>query len=466
MNFPYTSVKFSTNSEINQKQFDTAQEKSKQNLQDFCGRKVLIEGGGYHKIWLETQPMGGEMYAKRDLEAAANNILLFMEYQREDGRLPGSITVDNGKILPQFDKFQGFCFPAPALNLYYWLREDRTYLQQLYTCLERFDDYLWKTRSSGPDDCLQTWCVYDTGEDNGTRFEDAPRWWDKEVPPEGFRVVPIRSMDITSFSFTARNTLAKISLILKNGKDTEWDKKAKKVRAIIRNHLWSEDRGACFDIDKNGNTMPALIHNTLRCMYWESISQDMADRFVSDHLLNPAEFWTPMPLPSVAANDPQFRNCDDNDWSGQAQGLTYQRALQALNCYGYQHLLPQLAEKLFHAIGSDCLFTQQFDPFTGKPSGTKDGYGPTMLSVLEYTAWLQGIHLQGKEIWWGAAYGGFANNASETDYSQTWIDKEYRICSNGKKAEGFYNGKKIFDVDCGVRVITDYEGNIIKKEFF
>ena len=39
-------------------------------------RPVLVEGGGYEKIWLETQPMGGEMYALRNLEAAKNNVLL------------------------------------------------------------------------------------------------------------------------------------------------------------------------------------------------------------------------------------------------------------------------------------------------------------------------------------------------------------------------------------------------------
>jgi hypothetical protein len=32
-------------------------------------------------IWLETQPMGGEMYAKRNMEAGLNNQLLFMENQ-------------------------------------------------------------------------------------------------------------------------------------------------------------------------------------------------------------------------------------------------------------------------------------------------------------------------------------------------------------------------------------------------
>jgi len=108
-----TAVRFQTSDSLLQKLVATAETKSLQNLKNFAGRSVLIEGGGYEKIWLETQPMGGEMYAKRNMEAALNNQLLFMETAREDGRIPGSIAMIDGKITPQFNKFQGFCFPAP-----------------------------------------------------------------------------------------------------------------------------------------------------------------------------------------------------------------------------------------------------------------------------------------------------------------------------------------------------------------
>lgn len=72
---------------------------------------MLVEGGGYEKIWLETQPMGGAMYATRNFTVGLNNSLLFMRHQRADGRIPGSIAVIDGAVVPQFNKFQGFCFP-------------------------------------------------------------------------------------------------------------------------------------------------------------------------------------------------------------------------------------------------------------------------------------------------------------------------------------------------------------------
>ncbi|HML46188.1 MAG TPA: hypothetical protein PKE04_05500 [Clostridia bacterium] len=449
-----TGVRFQTDDALLQKLFDAAEAKLKDNLKDFGGRRVLIEGGGYHKIWLETQPMGGEMYAKRDLEAAVNNQLLFMEHQRPDGRLPGSIKAENGRIIPEFNKFQGFCFPAPALNVYYWMGRDGEYLNQLYRTLERFDAYLWRVRDSDGDGCLESWCVYDTGEDNARRYGDAPRWWEAETPPEGYGVVPMASMDFMGYSYSARDVLSKISTILGNGKSEFWRAKALCVARKIRAHLWRPERGACFDRDKNGRWVDALVHNNLRCMYWGAFSQDMADRFVAEHLLNPSEFWTSLPLPSVAANDPLFVNEPSNDWSGQPQGLTYQRAIRALENYGHHRLIPVLAQKLFGAVGEACVFPQQFDPFTARRSGDVDGYGPTMLAVLEYLSRLHGIHPEGEELWWGVAGG------RESEYTQVWGDRTYALVCDGSRAEARIDGKRVFAAEAGQRVVTDSAGNI------
>ena len=113
-----TKVLFQTSNKLVQKLYDSAEEKCRQNIKSFAGRRVLIEGGGYNKVWIETQPMGGAMYAKRDMEVAYNNQKIFMDHQREDGRLPGSIECRDGRLIPQFDKFQGFWFPSPALDVY------------------------------------------------------------------------------------------------------------------------------------------------------------------------------------------------------------------------------------------------------------------------------------------------------------------------------------------------------------
>jgi len=470
---PETSVAFRSEDEKLQKVYDTAEEKCRLNLKLFGHDPVLVEGGGYEKIWLETQPMAGEMYALRNLTAAVNNCLLFMRHQRGDGRLPGSIQCTGGRVEPQFNKYQGFCFPFPALNLYYLIGKDRDYLAELKETLIRFDRCLWKTRDLSGNGLLSSFCVYDTGEDLALRYGDAPCWWEEDTPPEGFQVVPMASMDVTSWSFAARNTLAGICRIQGDPAAETWRQKAASVAKSLKAGLWDERRGALFDRDPQGKTIDILCHNTLRCMYWGSVSPGMADRFVRTHLLNPAEFWTPFPLPSVAANDPAFRNAPENNWSGQPEGLTYQRAILALERYGYDRVVTALGRKLIDTVFQNgCRFTQQFDPFTGKPSlvhalnhqpvaensrePVQDAYGPTLLSCLEYIAHRCGIHPHLGQVWFSLGSG------KAYEYEAIFYDHRYAIVCDGRTAKTEVDGKPQGRWNCGQRIITDEKGTLLR----
>jgi hypothetical protein len=210
-------------------------------------------------------------------------------------------------------------------------------------------------------------------------------------------------------------------------------------------------------------------------MYWGSFSQLMADRFVREHLLEPAEFWTPMPLPSVAVNDPAFRNAPENNWSGQPEGLTYQRAIRALERYGWEPLVTKLGHRLFKAvIDGGYVFTQQYDPFTGAPSRVssitkapmepgstdpfQDAYGPTALSVLEYIAHIWGVHMHMGQIWFS-----LGTTEHPYTYEQGWGCHRYRIESDGKTAVALMDGREIFRAECGKRVIVDQAGSILAE---
>lgn len=476
---PKTAVKFHTNDTALQRLFNEVERKCAGNIQQFGKYKVLVEGAGYQNVWLETQPMGGYMYAKRDLTVSKNNQDIFMDYQRADGRLPGMISVNKGSITPHYGWFQGFCFPSPAFELYYWLGKDKTYLKKLYQSLEKFDAYLWKTRDSDGDGCLESWCVWDTGEDNSTRLEGAPNQWPYDTPPtkeniqkpnaRGFfeadhdftktLTVPIESMDIMSYSFSARQILSDISRELGNGKEKSWQKKADTVRNKIKSYLWNEQKHACFDRDPENKVLPALIHNNLRCMYYGSFDQQMADSFVKYHLMNKSEFWTPMPLPSIAANDPLFRNISGNNWSGQPQGLTYQRAIEALENYGHYAEVTLLGKKLLNSTKASFRFTQQFNPYTGQPNNSSDGYGPTMLSVLEYISHMYGVHFTKNKIFWSSIK---TNESDSLEYEQIIGQDHFRLLTNAGQMIAYINGKKKFSCTAGVRIVTNKSGQLLE----
>ncbi len=457
-------VIFKTEDESLQKLYDEAERRLQGNLRDFASRPVLVEGAGYEKIWLETQPMGGEMFFKRDNSGASlNNQLLFMEGQRSDGRLPGSIKLDGGKIVPEYNKMQGFCFPEPAYNMYWLMGEDKEYLNLLGATLEKFDAWLWKERDSDKDGCLESFCVYDTGEDGAVRYGDAPNYWTESEAPTGFKTVPMASSDIMSWSYSARETLA--SICRESGKiaeSEEWHKKALEVRSKTESYLWNEERSALFDRNNDHNMQRTLTHATLKAMYWGNLSKEKADRFVKEHLLNEKEFWTNMPIPSVAANDPDFRNIPENNWSGQCESLIYQRAIKALENYGWEYLIPEIGAKLFASVGNGMNFVQQFDPFTGKASlnevsGGQPTYGPAILSVLEYISRIYGLHREGKQLYWGLKQG------PKYEYVQILNDIEHKICYNGKVFECFLDGKLVFTSAGNGRVISDLQGKNTKS---
>jgi len=482
--------------------FDKAEEKAKWNIVNFGKYRVLVEGGGYNNVWLETQPMGGYMYAKRSIEIARNNIQIFIDYQRKDGRYPGMLHYTNGKMsayydnLPEtcYDKknriiayygwFQGYCFPMPAFEMYFWLGKDRKYLEQLYISLEKFDEYLWKTHDSDHNGCLETWCVCDTGEDASSRFNGAQWAWpyDYAPSPEAIRKLPedkqkeigitrnmlkkldefptpMESMDIMSYSYTGRDVLSRISKELGNGKEKYWRGKANEVRAKLKSYLWDKNKHACYDRDKNNRVMNILVHNNLRCMYFGSFDQKMADEFIKYHLMNPKEFWTPTPLPSIAVNDPAFRNIPENNWSGQPEGLTYQRSIRAMENYGHYAELTMIGKKFLKVISDSLKFTQQFEPFKKKiiTATQNDGYGPSILASLEFISRMYGIHLTQGQIYWSCL-----DDESQYEYSQRWGNHFFELTTHGKRVFCSIDGKQVFSFTKGVRVVSDMEGKIIQ----
>ena len=496
-----SDVTFQTTDLKLQKLFDAAEAKSASNIVQFTPTmKVLVEGGGYGNAWIETQPMGGEMYAKRNLEVALNNQLVFMQSQRSDGRLPGMVInsktglemiaekkvpaemiwMPGAKIMADFEMFQGYCFPGPAWRMYFWIGKDREYLRKLYKALEAHDAYLWRTRDSNGDGILETWCVWDTGEDGSSRLNTrrAPYRWPFDFPPNPQKIenpgrywsrvpqpdqvlVPFASMDVMSYSYAGRNTLAKIAHELGNGRAEFWKKQAEEVRQRLVKGLWDASRNACFDRDRNNKQLNELMHNNLRVMYHGTFTQSMADKFIKYHLLNPEEFWTPLPLPSVAINDSLYRNHPGNNWSGQPQGLTYQRAIGALENYGHYAEVALLGQKLIPVlIGNDYKFSQQLDPHTGKDDAKKkrDGYGPMMLACMEYVSRMYGIHLDvvKGQVWWSSLA------EKEFTYTQRWGDHSWTMTSEKGIFTARLNGKELFSCTTGVRVVTDLKADIIK----
>jgi len=151
-----------------------------------------------------------------------------------------------------------------------------------------------------------------------------------------------------------------------------------------------------------------------------------------------------------------FRNLRSQPWSGQAQGLTYQRAIGALENYGHYAEVTLLGQKWIETLERCGRFVQQFDPFTGAPALSKqDGYGPTLLAMLEYLSRMHGVSLDvvNGQVWWSALADG-----KDFTYTQRWGDRTWTLTSEKGIFRARLNDRELFSCTAGVRVVTDLDG--------
>jgi len=505
--WPETRVSFtSTNTALTERMAAAAAE-AKANVRNFLpDSPVIIEGGGYNRIFLETQPMGGLAYARYDVRPGLNNQIFFLLKQRGDGRLAGAVVPQTAVseeskkdvylfsdaatgeygLVADFGQLQGNALPYPAFLHYYWAGKPAGYLEALAAGVEAFDDYLWRTRDPDGEGVLQQWGIWDTGEDNCTRFYASPNRWPHDYPPVGTNtpdrtkpedelkyyqwfhgevveeklVVPTRSMDMTAYSAENLYTLALISEEINDGKAGDWLDRLETVRKNFTKVLWRPERSAAFDKDRNNEWMDVLLHNNLRCMYYNLFTKEQAEAFVRAHLFNPDEFFTPMPLPSIAANEPLFRNAPGNNWSGSPQGLTWQRLPRALGNYGMYAELTKLGKMFVEAICKVGVFAQQFDAFqfgvVPEENRKHGGYGPTIFAFVDYVSRLYGVCLEHDTVLWS----GLVDGENSHTYTQHWNGHDFSLQHDASGVRAVLDGKTVFTASAGLRVVTDLDGKL------
>ena len=103
---------------------------------------------------------------------------------------------------------------------------------------------------------------------------------------------PIQKMDMMGYSYDLRRALARIAALQGNASaQKQWAAAAALVRQRTIANLWRPELGAMFDRDAEDQWVTTLVHNNLRMMWLGLFTQEMADTFVAQHLMNVSEFW-------------------------------------------------------------------------------------------------------------------------------------------------------------------------------
>lgn len=348
---------------------------------------VLIEGGMYAGVWLECGPLESLVYGQH---AAAPEVALaghdiFFHHQREDGYLPCWIWVEkvgDGQI-QQVVPIAATAWETAQLT------GDEAFLARAYDACARWDGWLRRHRDTRGTGLVEAFCEYDTGHDRSPRWRGLTRACpdlDARVCPD-LPGLPYLAPDLSANAYGARRALATMARALGRpaAEADAWEERAGTIREALLRHCYDPEDEFFYDV-RSDNTFNRVRGDVITRVFGEHVvDQSLFERIYARHVKDPAAFWTPYPLPSIAANDPQFDGTlPKNSWGGATQALTALRAPRWFTHYGkhddLRHLMGRWIEALTRADG----FMQQMNPWTGEFS-TAPGYSPAMCVFLDFT---------------------------------------------------------------------------------
>ena len=154
--------------------------------------------------------------------------------------------------------------------------------------------------------------ILESGLDNSPMYDDAV--YDEKTHQLEFADVGLMGMYIADC-----DALAEIAKVLgKTAEAAELENRAAKYRASLST-LWDSNTGIFLNKDLHtGKFSHRLSPTNFYPMLAKAATPEQALRMVNEHLLNPQEFWGQWVIPSIARDDPAFK--DQNYWRGRIWG--------------------------------------------------------------------------------------------------------------------------------------------------
>ena len=250
---------------------------------------------------------------------------------------------------------------------------------------------------------VETFCGFDTGHDNSSRFDKmkypfGPCTIPSSMPvgyPVDCDIAPLISPDINAVFYGNRMALAKMAGLLKKTQESQnWLQKAAQIKEKLINVCFDPDNCFFFDVDKHNRKIPvkSVSITTLFCEHL--LDQNMADKIYHRYLENPAEFGTPFPFPGVSVSDPTWtQKLNGNSWGYYAQGNVALRTTRWMEYYGKEKQMHNMMMSWLKAwCRPDILsFGQELHPIAGTPSQCSPWYSSTMLYLLHAMKTLENI---------------------------------------------------------------------------
>jgi putative isomerase len=207
---------------------------------------------------------------------------------------------------------------------------------------------------------------WESGLDNAVRFDSARMVQNNSHAWS----MTQESVDLNSYLFMEKKCLVILARIA--GDDSlarQFQLESSNLARLIRTMMWDEQEGYFFDIDLfTKKPIRVMEPNGWIPLWAEIVTKDQAIK-IRNHIMNPEEFNTFVPFPTVAANNPLF-NPEKGYWRGPVWLDQAYFAINGLRNYNYR----QEAETLMGKVLKNCEglmdpkkpIRENYHPLTGK----------------------------------------------------------------------------------------------------
>ena len=156
----------------------------------------------------------------------------------------------------------------------------------------------------------------DSGMDNSKRWGHQGSGIYGTELEEGGWSMPIVTIDLNAFSVLEKRSMARLFDHLGDEeRANELREGADQREALLHEHLWDEEAGFYFDVEEaSARRVPVWSPIGFLPIVLPGMPQARVSRLL-EHLFNERKFWLKAPLPTLAADDPDFRP-DHSYWMG------------------------------------------------------------------------------------------------------------------------------------------------------
>lgn len=194
----------------------------------------------------------------------------------------------------------------------------------------------------------------------------------------------------TCFIESSRS-LARLFIKIGDKKETEFFKLvAKNSQAALISKCWDEEDQIFYSVysEKEKKAKVKTIASLIP-LFLSDLDKEIVDALVKKHLLNPKEFWTEYPIPSVSKDESYYFPEDTPIhkikllWRGPTWINTNWFVIKGLRKYGYNKLADQITEKMVEMIQKEG-FREYYNPETGEGYRRKNFAWSTLILDLLY----------------------------------------------------------------------------------